>query len=111
MEELFTAYSRTRNCNSSIPLRQGIRWGLIGGLASTLVMDLVLMGLFAVVGIKPLTCFSIVGDTVARLFSLNGIAMAGGIPLGIAAHYLIGPVIGVIFGAAAVKVDALRTTR
>ena len=34
--------------------------------------------------------------------------MAGGVPLGVAAHYLIGPVVGAIFDAVVAQVDALR---
>jgi hypothetical protein len=34
--------------------------------------------------------------------------MAGGVPLGAAVHYLIGPLVGAIFGAAVAQVDALR---
>jgi hypothetical protein len=34
--------------------------------------------------------------------------MAGGVPLGAAAHYLVGPVVGAIFGAAVAQADALR---
>ena len=54
------------------------------------------------------TCFAMVGDTVARLFSMLGVQLAGGIPLGVAAHYLIGPLIGAIFGVAVTRFDALR---
>ena len=58
-------------------------------------MDLVLMGALSAFGSPALTCFSIVGDTVARFFSTLGTEMAGGVPTGIAAHYLIGPLFGV----------------
>jgi hypothetical protein len=71
-------------------------------------MDLILMGALSAVGDEALSCFSIVGDTVARFFSLLGIHMAGGVPLGMATHYTVGPIVGVIFGAAATRVDALR---
>lgn len=107
MEGIFQA-SRMKINNSSISLTQGIGWGLIGGLAGTLVMDLVLMGLLAAGGLPPLTCFSIVGDTVAGLFSMQISAAAGSIPLGIAAHYLLGPVIGAIFGMTVAKFNRLR---
>jgi hypothetical protein len=91
-----------------IPLTSGLGWGVIGGLAGTLVMDLVLMGGLSAVGLPIFTCFSIVGNTVAQLFLALGIDLAGGIPLGVAAHYLIGPVIGAIFGMAVTRYDALR---
>jgi hypothetical protein len=80
----------------------------MGGLAGTLVMDLVLMVGLSAVGLPIFTCFSLVGDTVARLFALLAVQLAGGIPLGVTAHYLIGPLIGAIFGAAVTRFDALR---
>lgn len=82
--------------------------GAIGGLVGTMVMDLVLMGALSAVGLPALTCFSIVGDTVARFFSMLGIEMAGGVLLGAATHYLIGPMVGAIFGVIVTQVDALR---
>jgi hypothetical protein len=90
------------------PLARGMVVGSLGGLVGTLVMDVILMGTLSAVGLPALTCFSIVGNTVARFFSILGIEMAGGVPLGAAAHYLIGPVVGAIFGAAVAQVDALR---
>jgi hypothetical protein len=92
----------------AVSLTSGTRWGLAGGLVGTLVMDLVLMGALSAVGLPIFTCFSIVGNTVARLFSILGVELAGGIPLGVAAHYLIGPLIGAIFGAAVIRFDTLR---
>jgi hypothetical protein len=89
-------------------LAKGLGWGLIAGLTGTLVMDIVLMGTLSVAGLPPLTCFSIVGNTVARFFSILGVEMAGGVPLGVATHYLVGPAFGVIFGALVTRVDALR---
>jgi hypothetical protein len=82
------------------PLAYGIRWGFIGGLAGTLAMDLLLMGVFVSVQLPPLLCFSIVGDTLARFFSMMGIELAGGVLPGIAAHYVIGPMFGILYGAA-----------
>ena len=90
------------------PLARGMVVGSLGGLVGTLVMDLILMGALSAAGLPALTCFSIVGDTVARFFSILGIEMAGGVPLGAAAHYLIGPLVGAIFGAAVAQVAALR---
>ena len=107
MEGIFQA-SRMKINNSSIPLTKSIGWGLIGGLAGTLVMDLVLMGLLAAGGLPPLTCFTIVGDTVAGLFSMQSGAATGSIPLGIAAHYLLGPLIGATFGMMISKFRWLR---
>jgi hypothetical protein len=73
-----------------------------------MVMDVVLMVGLTAVGLSALTCFSIVGNTVAQFFSILGIEVAGGTPLGVATHYLIGPLIGAIFGTVVVQVKALR---
>jgi hypothetical protein len=83
-------------------------WGLIGGLAGTLVMDIVLIAGLAAVGLPALTCFSLVGDTASRFFALLGTQMAGGIRLGATAHYLIGPAVGLLFGAILARAKALR---
>ena len=72
MKVILQDHSRTKITIPHIPLAKGIGWGLIGGLAATLVMDLILMGILTAAGLPPLTCFSIVGDTVASLFSLDG---------------------------------------
>jgi hypothetical protein len=90
------------------PLARGMVVGSLGGLVGTLVMDVILMGALSAVGLPALTCFSIVGNTVARFLSILGIEMAGGVPLGAAAHYLIGPLVGAIFGAAVAQVAAFR---
>lgn len=89
-------------------LGRGMAWGLIGGLAGTMLMDILLMGVLSVARLPAFTCFSIVGETVARLFSILGLEVAGGILLGVATHYLIGPLVGVLFGAVVVKIKSLR---
>lgn len=108
MEKTIQAKSWTRGHVIDVTLAKGIGWGLMGGLAGTLVMDLILIGTLSAVGLPALSCFSIIGDTVAGFLALLGADLAGGIPLGIATHYLIGPAIGAIFGAAVIKVAALR---
>ncbi len=92
---------------SELPLAKALVWGFLGGLVATLVMDLILMSILAAVGMSPSSCFSIVGDSVARLLSLGAIAGTDSISLGIAAHYLVGPLMGLLFGVAVTKVDAL----
>lgn len=108
MQEVFHNHSLMRNDFPHIPLSKEIGWGLLGGLIATLIMDLTLMGILVVAGLPALACYSIVGDTVASLFSIRVVETSGGILLGAAAHYLIGPLMGAMFGAAAAKVDALR---
>jgi hypothetical protein len=90
------------------PFAVYIGWGFIGGLAGTLAMDLLLMGIFLAASQSPFLCFSIVGDTVARFFSMLGVPMAGGVSTGAVAHYMIGPLVGILFGAATAIVPALR---
>jgi hypothetical protein len=108
MEITLQDNSRARGHVTHVSLKRGVGWGLIGGLAGTMFMDLVLMVALPIAGLPALTCFSIVGNTVASFFSMQGIEMAGGIPLGIVAHYLIGPVAGAIFGAAVTRVNVHR---
>lgn len=103
MQALFHHHLPMRDAFSQIPFAKGMVWGLVGGLVATLVMDLILMSILVLAGMSAFSCFSIVGDTVARLLSPDGMAIADSIPLGIAAHYLIGPLMGVGFGAAAAK--------
>jgi hypothetical protein len=108
MEKTLRCNLLTSGHKTQDTLAKGMECGLIGGLAGTMVMDLVLMGGLSVVGLPALSCFSIVGDTVARFFSMLGIEMAGGVPTGTATHYLIGPMVGVIFGVIVAQIDALR---
>ena len=91
-----------------VPLARGIGWGLVGGLAGTLVMDAILMAGLSAAGLSALTCFSIVGNTMAQFFSILGVEVAGGVQLGIETHYLIGPLIGAIFGVLITQVKAPR---
>jgi hypothetical protein len=91
-------------------IASGLGWGLIGGLAGTLVMDLVLMGTLAVLGSPALACFSIVGNTVARFFSIQGVETVQTIQIGIATHYVVGPTIGAVFGLLVARLAALRVT-
>lgn len=98
----------TREYITRVTLARGLKHGLIGGIAGTLAMDLILMGALSAVGMPALTCFSIVGDTVEHFFSNLGIHLAGGVPMGIAAHYLVGPLFGIIFGIVLSKVNALH---
>lgn len=91
-----------------VTLIRGMIWGLIGGLAGTLAMDLVLVGVFLLLGMPADLTFSFIGDTAARFFTMIGIDIAGGVPLGAAIHYLIGLVLGGLFGGAVSQVAALR---
>ena len=104
--------TRTSQHTAHVTLASGLAWGVVGGLAGTLIMDIVLMGAMLALGLPALTCFSVVGETVARFLSIPGFEMAGYVPLGVTAHYLIGPLVGAAFGAAyggvVARVDWLR---
>ena len=89
-------------------LSKGIAWGFLGGLAGTLVMDILLMGALLILRQPALMCFSIVGDTVSRFLAMFGTQIAGGVPTGVVAHYVIGPLFGMLFGVVVTKFPALR---
>jgi hypothetical protein len=89
-------------------LLKGLGWGLTGGLLGTLIMDLILMAGLSIAKLSAFTCFAIVGDTVGRFLSNRGVEVSGGIETGVAAHYLLGPVIGGIFGIAMTHIRAIR---
>jgi hypothetical protein len=90
------------------PRSREIGWGFLGGLAGTMVMDLLLMGTLLALRQPALLCFSIVGDTVSRFLALFGTQITGGVPTGVVAHYVIGPLVGILFGAVVAKIPALR---
>jgi hypothetical protein len=108
MELTMNNYSMSVGHPAQAALSKGMVWGLIAGLVGTMIMDIVLMEALSLAGLPALTCFSIVGNTVASLSAKMGFETAGGVPLGIAAHYLIGPAVGAIYGAAAFRIEALR---
>ena len=86
----------------------GLEWGLIGGLAGTMVMDLILMCFLSASGMPALSCFTIVGETLAHLFSWQNMDSSSIIQLGLAMHYSIGPIVGVLFGLLVAKWKAMR---
>jgi hypothetical protein len=104
MDLTMNNYSMSAGHPSRAALARGMGWGLASGLTATLVMDIILMTALSIVGLPALTCFSIVGNTAGSLFSRLGSETAGGIPMGIAAHYLIGPFFGAMYGAASVRI-------
>jgi len=108
MENIIASNLRTREHRMHATAGRCICWGLVGGLVGTTVMDVVLMGALTVAGLPGLICFSIVGETVARFFSIPIIQPASFVLLGASTHYLVGPVIGAIFGAIIAQVGVLK---
>ena len=108
MERILQGNARMTGRINPTSFSRGLGWGLIGGLAGTMIMDLVLMGVLSALGSPALTCFSIVGNTVARFFSIQGVDMTGAIRLGMATHYIVGPLFGAIYGMAVARLKALR---
>jgi hypothetical protein len=108
MEKTLEGTSLATGRNPSNSLWRGLGWGAIGGLAGTLVMDILLMGALLALRQPAWMCFSIVGDTVSRFLAMLGTQIAGGVPTGVAAHYAIGPLFGILFGAVVTKLPALR---
>ena len=108
MERTLQRITRTADHKSPVSISRGLGWGLLGGLAGTLVMDLVLMGALSALGSPALACFSIVGNTVARFFSMDGVEATRTILMGVATHYIVGPVIGAIYGMAVARIKTLR---
>ncbi len=106
MQAIIQDYSQARSNVPRFSYGKRAGWGMIGGLIATMIMDLVLICTFLFTGMPWFSCFSIVGDTVARLFPYQG--MVNSVSMGVAAHYLIGPVLGGIFGIAAQFLPALQ---
>jgi hypothetical protein len=71
-------------------------------------MDILLMVAFLTLRQPIVLCFSIVGDTVARLLVMFGAKIAGGVPTGMVTHYLAGPLFGILCGGAVTRLSALQ---
>jgi hypothetical protein len=110
MEKTLESTSHMTGHATSDKLWKGLGWGFLGGLAGTLVMDLLLMGALLVLRQPAVLCFSIVGDTVSRFFAVLGAQVAGGVPTGMVTHYVVGPLFGILFGALITRWDVLRVT-
>src|SRR4030042_6791043 len=108
MERTLQGKVRMTGRITSINFLRGLGWGLTGGLAGTMAMDLVLLGALSVLGLPADTCYSTIGSTAAHFSSLLGIKIAGGSLLGVAMYHLIGPALGAIYGLAVSQVRALH---
>jgi hypothetical protein len=92
-----------------------IVWGLVGGLVGTAVMDGLCAALFVGVGMPVDLTYSFIGDVAADFCSRAGVDLSGGRLLGAAVHFLIGIVLGGLFGWTvsrfkAFRADSLRRT-
>jgi hypothetical protein len=108
MERTLQGISRTAGRKPPVSLSRGLGWGLLGGLAGTLAMDLVLVGGLSALGLPTDTCFLSIGNTVAHFFSLLGIKLSGAVMLGVATFHLLGPVLSAIYGLAVSQIGALQ---
>ncbi len=108
MDKTLQRHSLAEGHRKRAPLGTRIAWGFLGGLAGTLVMDSLLMGTLLAIRQPASMCFSIVGDTVSHFLAMFGTQVAGGIPTGVVAHYVIGPLVGMLFGTVVTKFPALR---
>jgi hypothetical protein len=86
----------------------GLMLGLAGGVAATIVIDLITVGVMPLMGSPADNGFVVIGDTAAGFLALFGFAVAGGVGLGVRLHYLIGLVLGGLFGFAVTRIAALR---
>ncbi len=93
---------------SPIDLTKRIAIGLLGGLVATIVMQLFGNGMLLVLGIPVGLSFTIIGDAAAGFFSVLGISMTGGIPLGVVAYCLIGLALGPILSTIVWNAQVLR---
>jgi len=89
---------------------RGLILGLAGGVAATIVIDLITAGVMPLMGLPADRGFAVIGDTAAGFLALFGIPVAGGVLLGAVMHYLIGAALGVLFGAAVTRIPRLRLT-
>jgi hypothetical protein len=89
---------------------RGFVWGLIGGFAGTVVMDLVIVAFFAVVGMPVDLIYSFIGDVAGRFFLRIGVDIPGGSLLGASFHFLLGLALGGLLGLAVSQIKALQAT-
>ncbi len=85
-----------------------ITWGMAAGLMGTVVMDLVIVGFFAATGMPPGLIYSFIGGVAQQGLLRIGVAVPGGVPLGALVHFLLGVVLGAVFGLAVSRIPRLR---
>lgn len=81
----------------TLTLTRAITFGMIGSLAGTLAMDVVMVAESLLIG-EPATSY----------LALIGSVLGGEALLGVAMHLVMGSLLGLIFGLAVYRVDFLR---
>ena len=89
-------------------LTKAIVWGLIGGFVGTIIMDLIMAGLFSLVGMPVDLIYSFIGDVAQSFFLRIGINVAGGVPLGAFIHFFLGLALGALLGVLVTKIRAFQ---
>lgn len=85
-----------------------IGWGVAAGLLGTLLMDLAMVGFFAVAGMPPSLVYSFIGDVAEQFFIRIGVEVAGGVLLGALVHLLLGVALGAAFALAVSRIRRLQ---
>ncbi len=101
--------SQVRRQTGNVTLRRGIALGLLGGLAGTLVLDLVQVGTALVLGYPAYFTYYVSGITAAGFFSNLGLYLTGDVLLGVVIRYVIGLGLGAGFGLAVSRIRAFHT--
>jgi hypothetical protein len=82
-----------------------VRLGLIGGLAATIAMDIVMVGMFLAMAMPTGVFFSFIGEAASTFLSIIGFTLDAGVLLGAILHYLIGPMLGLFFTVVVYRYD------
>jgi hypothetical protein len=110
LDETLQEGTRTEDAVRNGARSKGLVWGLAGGVAATIVIDLITAAVLPLMGSPADGGFTVIGDTAAGFLALFGMQVAGGALLGAVLHYLIGAALGVLFGLAVTRIAALRLT-
>ncbi len=89
-------------------LFNGIFWGLIGGFAGTVIMDLACVGFFKIAGIPVELIYSFIGDAARNFLLKTGMDFPWSVPLGAFVHFFLGLSLGSLLGAFASKINIFR---
>jgi hypothetical protein len=86
---------------------KGIVWGVVGGFLGTIIMDLFIVGFFAVTGMPVDLIYSFIGDVVISFFLRIGIHLSNSTLLGAFMHFFLGLALGGLFGLAVTQIRTL----